>query len=48
MFNHKVKRLLISSTILSSCLSIIIIVMTIVHHLKIQESIDEIKHNGFI
>ncbi|MFN7250473.1 MAG: hypothetical protein ACK4M9_06715 [Anaerobacillus sp.] len=48
MFNFHFKRLLISSTILSSCLSFIIIALTIVHHMKMQEAINDIKHNGFI
>ncbi|MCT8137207.1 hypothetical protein H1D32_05295 [Anaerobacillus sp. CMMVII] len=48
MFNYGLKRLLISSTILSASLSFIIIAMTIVHHMKMQESLNDIKHNGFI
>lgn len=48
MFNNKIRQLLIGSTILSSFFSLIIIAMTIVHHLKIQESIDDLKNNGFI
>ncbi|WP_161568210.1 hypothetical protein [Anaerobacillus alkaliphilus] len=48
MFNYGVKRLLISSTILSASLSLIIIVMTIIHHSKMQESMNDIQRNGFI
>ncbi|MEH7549871.1 MULTISPECIES: hypothetical protein [Bacillaceae] len=41
MFNQKVLRLLLGSTILSSIFSVAMIALTIFHHLKMQEMIRE-------
>jgi hypothetical protein len=39
MFDRKVIRFLVGSTIISSLFSIGIVILTILHHLRIQESI---------
>ncbi|GLB60878.1 hypothetical protein [Cytobacillus sp. NCCP-133] len=39
MFDRKSVRFLVGSTFLSSLFSICIIILTIIHHLRIQESI---------
>jgi len=41
MFNQKVLRLLLGSTILSTIFSVTMLVLTVYHHQKIQQMIKE-------
>ncbi|WNS79484.1 hypothetical protein RRU94_18320 [Domibacillus sp. DTU_2020_1001157_1_SI_ALB_TIR_016] len=46
MLYSRAKCILLGGTILSSVLNIIILILTVIHHITIQEQMDDLKKNS--